>query len=31
MGKGDWVWLIPLVNGRTSVGIVADARLHPFK
>ncbi len=30
MGKGYWVWLIPLVNDRTSVGIVADARLHPF-
>lgn len=30
MGEGYWVWLIPLVNDRTSVGIVADARLHPF-
>jgi flavin-dependent dehydrogenase len=30
MGEGYWVWLIPLAGGRTSVGIVADARLHPF-
>ena len=30
MGEGYWVWLIPLVNDRTSVGIVADAKLHPF-
>jgi flavin-dependent dehydrogenase len=30
MGPGYWVWLIPLMHGRTSVGIVADARLHPF-
>jgi len=30
MGPGYWVWLIPLANGRTSVGIVGDANLHPF-
>ena len=24
MGEGYWVWLIPLANGRTSVGIVSD-------
>lgn len=30
MGAGYWVWLIPLAEGRTSVGIVADAHLHPF-
>ena len=30
MGEGYWVWIIPLANDRTSVGIVADARLHPF-
>jgi flavin-dependent dehydrogenase len=30
MGRGYWVWFIPLVHSRTSVGIVADARLHPF-
>ncbi len=30
MGEGYWVWLIPLANDRTSIGIVADAKLHPF-
>ena len=30
MGKGYWVWFIPLGSGSTSVGIVADAALHPF-
>jgi flavin-dependent dehydrogenase len=30
MGAGYWVWFIPLANDRTSVGIVADAQLHPF-
>jgi flavin-dependent dehydrogenase len=30
MGEGYWVWFIPLANGRTSVGIVADDGLHPF-
>jgi flavin-dependent dehydrogenase len=30
MGKGYWVWLIPLASGSTSFGIVADADLHPF-
>jgi 2-polyprenyl-6-methoxyphenol hydroxylase-like FAD-dependent oxidoreductase len=30
MGAGYWVWLIPLGSGSTSVGIVADAALHPF-
>lgn len=30
MGKGYWVWLIPLSSGHTSVGIVADEALHPF-
>jgi flavin-dependent dehydrogenase len=29
MGRGYWVWLIPLGSGSTSVGIVADDRLHP--
>lgn len=29
MGKGYWVWLIPLASGATSVGIVADPRYHP--
>ena len=30
MGRGYWVWLIPLGSGSTSVGIVADDVLHPF-
>lgn len=30
MGRGYWVWLIPLGSGSTSVGIVGDAGLHPF-
>ncbi|HEX2909320.1 MAG TPA: tryptophan 7-halogenase [Chloroflexia bacterium] len=30
MGKGYWVWFIPLASGSTSIGIVSDARLHPF-
>jgi len=30
MGEGYWVWLIPLVGDRTSVGIVVDDKLHPF-
>lgn len=30
MGQGYWVWLIPLADDLTSVGIVADNSLHPF-
>jgi len=30
MGEGYWVWLIPLISGQTSIGIVADAAYHPF-
>jgi flavin-dependent dehydrogenase len=30
MGRGYWVWLIPLGSGSTSLGIVADGELHPF-
>jgi len=30
MGEGYWVWLIPLVGDRTSVGIVFDERFHAF-
>jgi flavin-dependent dehydrogenase len=30
MGRGYWVWLIPLGSGSTSIGIVGDAGLHPF-
>ncbi|MCE7984895.1 MAG: halogenase [Caldilinea sp. CFX5] len=29
MGRGYWVWLIPLASGSTSVGIVADPKIHP--
>ena len=31
MDEGYWVWLIPLVGGKTSVGIVADPAIHPFE
>ncbi|HEY7499060.1 MAG TPA: NAD(P)/FAD-dependent oxidoreductase [Vicinamibacterales bacterium] len=30
MGRGYWVWLIPLGSGSTSLGIVADGDLHPY-
>ena len=30
VGAGYWVWLIPLASGSHSVGIVADAKLHPL-
>ncbi|HZV93245.1 MAG TPA: tryptophan 7-halogenase [Caldimonas sp.] len=29
VGEGYWVWLIPLSSGSHSVGIVADAAMHP--
>jgi flavin-dependent dehydrogenase len=31
MGEGYWVWLIPLVSGPVSIGIVADPRFHPYE
>jgi flavin-dependent dehydrogenase len=31
MGPGYWAWLIPLGSGAHSVGIVADAGLHPLE
>ena len=31
MGPGYWVWIIPLASGSTSIGIVADATMHPFE
>lgn len=31
MGKGYWVWIIPLASGHTSVGIVAEDASHPIK
>jgi len=30
MGKGYWVWVIPLSHGATSVGIVTDETIHPL-
>lgn len=30
MGEGYWVWIIPLASGNTSIGIVADPRIHPL-
>jgi hypothetical protein len=31
VGRGYWVWLIPLSSGSHSVGIVADEALHPLR
>ena len=31
VGEGYWAWLIPLSSGSHSVGIVADAKLHPIE
>lgn len=30
MGRGYWVWLIPLGSGSTSFGIVVDATIHDW-
>jgi flavin-dependent dehydrogenase len=30
MGPGYWFWLIPLASDSTSLGIVADAAMHPY-
>jgi len=30
LGRGYWVWIIPLRSGATSIGIVADPNLHPL-
>lgn len=30
MGPGYWVWVIPLANDRTSIGIVADPATSPL-
>lgn len=30
-GPGYWVWLIPLASGAHSIGIVADAAIHPVE
>jgi flavin-dependent dehydrogenase len=31
LGEGYWVWLIPLVSGPISIGIVADPRFHRWE
>ncbi|MDN5924708.1 MAG: halogenase, partial [Xanthomonadales bacterium] len=31
LGPGYWAWLIPLASGAHSVGIVADAAMHPLE
>jgi 2-polyprenyl-6-methoxyphenol hydroxylase-like FAD-dependent oxidoreductase len=31
MGRGYWVWVIPLVSGTTSIGIVTDETIHSIK
>jgi flavin-dependent dehydrogenase len=30
-GPGYWAWLIPLASGSHSIGLVADATLHPLE
>jgi flavin-dependent dehydrogenase len=30
-GRGYWAWLIPLASGSHSIGIVADANVHPLR
>jgi flavin-dependent dehydrogenase len=30
LGPGYWAWLIPLGSGAHSIGIVADAAMHPL-
>ncbi len=31
MGKGYWMWLIPLSTGPISIGVCADTDFHPFE
>jgi flavin-dependent dehydrogenase len=31
MGKGYWIWLIPLSTGPISIGVCADADIHPYE
>jgi flavin-dependent dehydrogenase len=28
IGRGFWIWVIPLGNGQTSIGVVFDKRFH---
>lgn len=30
MGRGYWIWFIPLSSGNTSIGIVTDENIHPL-
>jgi flavin-dependent dehydrogenase len=30
-GKGYWIWLIPLSTGPISIGVCADADIHPYE
>jgi len=30
LGRGYWIWIIPLASGATSIGVVSDPRLHPL-
>lgn len=30
-GEGYWIWLIPLSSDATSIGIVTNGEVHPFK
>jgi flavin-dependent dehydrogenase len=30
-GDGYWMWLIPLASGPISIGVCADASIHPFE
>ena len=30
VGTGYWAWIIPLVDDRTSIGLVTDPRIHDF-
>jgi len=30
MGSGYWAWIIPLVDDRTSIGLVVDPDIHEF-
>lgn len=31
MGVGYWLWIIPLVGNRTSIGLVTDPAIHPLE
>jgi flavin-dependent dehydrogenase len=31
MGRGYWVWIIPMASGKTSFGLVADSAIHDFR